>query len=240
MSNLQTQVDIAQSAADQRDKTITRLIGVIVGLLVVIVVMGIGLLLFNNLVANNSIKIQTLSTSLDTVRSQVQSLGESPKAPKAEDIAPPQETKQIIGPAGKQGPMGPQGAQGLQGEQGERGAQGAQGPVGGQGKQGVTGAVGPMGPVGPGGPEGPPGPAGPSGSAGKDGKDGERGPAGEKGEKGDTGAPGPQGEKGEKGDKGDTPTLPIFIVDLEQGGPCSVTFFFSDNTSKQIDMCEGD
>lgn len=128
------------------------------------------------------------ASDVNTLRSQLEGLGEDPVVPAAVVGEP--------GPAGERGapgPAGPAGAQGPQGRDaptvtcattppsfcvgppGETGASGQPG-VGSQGPPGVQGPQGEPGPAGPAGapgetvtgPPGPPGPAGPSGPAGLD------------------------------------------------------------------------
>jgi hypothetical protein len=160
----------------------------------------------------------------------------------AEAIAPAAEVNKvtIFGTPGKDGKDGKDGADGSPGATGSPGVAGPSGPPGPQGKPGIPGAQGKPGTQGATGPEGKAGATGAQGKPGQDGVDGSTGPSGPEGPAGPAGPVGPQGEKGEKGDKGDTPELPVFVVNMEQGGPCSVTFYFSNDTSKSIDLCEGD
>lgn len=239
--NLLTQVEILKHELQEKDKRNNRNLMVILGLSVVVICLGLGAVLLNNVVNRNANTISVLSISVDDLRAQVHDLGKAPVVPKSEDIAPPKDSKRVLtGPAGAIGPQGPEGIPGVNGRDGKPGVTGATGATG---KQGKTGSVGAMGPMGPGGPEGPTGPVGVRGVSGRDGKDGDKG---EPGEAGATGPPGEKGATGEKGDKGepgkdgDSPKLPVFIVDVQQGGPCSVTFFYSDNTTKMVDICEGE
>lgn len=120
--------------------------------------------------------VSRLAADVQTLRAQLEGLGETPAAP------PPEETvadlpevsagELIPGPPGPQGPPGDRGPAGLPGRAGADGEDGAGGEPGVEGAPGAAGSDGAAGPAGPPGPAGEPGPPGPQG---------EQGPAGDRG-----------------------------------------------------------
>lgn len=163
----------------------------------------------------------------------------APVAPRANDLVPPNSIKTITlfgkpGKDGKDGTDGRDGTDGSPGATGETGPRGAAGRTGATGKAGGAGAKGATGQTGA---------AGAAGQAGIDGATGERGPEGPTGAVGPVGATGPQGPIGEPGKDGkdgkdgETPKLPVFVIDVVQGGECSATVYFSDDTTKSLDLC---
>lgn len=249
MSDIQQDVHVVEDGFVHLRRRIYFWLGVAAAVAVAAI---IGCVAFASLAFSNAAKIDDLSSALNDVRSQVVDCSKrpandprcaTPVSPKAEEIAPPKETRTVLADDGKDGQPGPQGEQGprgLQGLLGLQGLQGAQGPRGLTGLTGATGETGAQGVQGIQGLQGEPGLRGFTGLPGTNGKDGINGVDGKNGADGKDGADGAKGDKGDKGEKGDPVTLPRFVTGFTQGGDCSVTFFFSDNTDESIDLCEGD
>lgn len=151
--------------------------------------------------------VATQAAQIDQLRTQLQTLGQTPIVPPPSPESRQGEPVVVTGPAGAQGaqgPPGPAGVQGLPGAEGPPGSSvtgppGSDGPPGATGATGATGAAGATGPAGPQGAQGEPGPqgeVGPAGPAGADGAPGPQGPQGEVGPAGPEGPAGPQGPTG--------------------------------------------
>lgn len=126
--------------------------------------------------------VTTLATDVRTLRSQLQSKGETPKAPDpataVRDL--PARAEVPVPIPGPPGPTGPAGQPGVDGKPAPTitPAPGRNGSPGAAGTDGVAGPTGPAGPAGPAGDAGPAGPQGGQGPQGDKGATGDRGPAG--------------------------------------------------------------